>query len=108
MQAGKLRSQIQIQERLTWQADDGEERSAWVTIDKGTVWANITTAGGPETVGQAQIDAEATHKIIIRRHALTITPRHQILFGTRIFDINSAVDPGEKDEMLVLQCKEQV
>jgi SPP1 family predicted phage head-tail adaptor len=103
-----LRSQIQIQERVTTQADDGEERSAWVTIDGGTVWANIITPGGGETLGQQQINADVTHTIRIRRHALTITPRHRVLFGTRIFDINSVTDPAQRNEMLILQCKEQV
>jgi len=108
MQAGKLRSRIKLQERLTWQANDGEERSAWVTIDDGTVWANIITPGGAETLGQQQINADVTHTIRIRRHALTITPRHQVLFGERIFDINAVTDPAQRDEMLILQCKEQV
>ncbi len=106
MQIGKLRSRIQIQSVDNSSRNAlGEPVEAWSTITDGTVWAQIQPIVGNEAFLAEQVNSTVTHKITIRSLS-TVTAKHRVLFGDRIFDINSVRDIDERTEQMVLRCSE--
>jgi len=105
MQIGKLRHLIKIQSGTVSQDVAGEEILTWIL--EAERWASIEPLSGQERFLEAQIQADVTHKIGVRM-AFTVTPKMRVLFGSRIFDILSVLNVGERDVKLKLICRENV
>ena len=103
MRIGALRHQVTIQERSTTQDEWGTPEDTWT--DVVTVWASIQGLRGDESARAQQIGSQATSKIVIRYYA-GITTSNRIKFGDRYFDIEHIDNVLEKNETLVMMCKE--
>ena len=80
-----------------------------VTFSKAAdAYAYIEPLRGREYWAAAQIQAETTHEIRMRPLDITLTNRHEIVFGTRRFEIEAVRNIGERNVELVLMCKEKV
>ncbi len=105
MVIGKLRHYIQIQSSANAQDDYGEENKVWAIEE--SVFASVQPLRGQELLEFQQINAELTHRIIIR-HTINATVAKRIKFGVRIFDINVVRNIDERNTMQELLCKELV
>jgi SPP1 family predicted phage head-tail adaptor len=102
---GKLKHYVNLQSSTNAIDDYGEENKTWSTDE--SIFAQIQPLRGSELLEYQQINAELTHRIIIR-YTSNATPAKRILFGSRIFDINVVRNIDEKNEMQELLCKEKV
>lgn len=105
MRAGELRH------RVTFQQDNGTTTDSegipvrnWVDVI--TVWARVHDLSGREYFAAQQVQAEVTTEITIRYRA-GLNTKMRAKYGTRIFDILSAI-PDEKKTESKLMCKEVV
>ena len=105
MRAGQLKHQVNIQFKTETQNSHGEAIPAWTTGYTG--YAAIKTLTGKETFASQEVQAQATHQIIMR-YVRGIAPDKRILFGTRIFDILFVEEDLDKNQMLTIIVKESV
>jgi len=106
IQAGKLRHRIKIvQPTLTQDSTGGTD------VRENTVvwecWASIEALSGRESLVAQALMTSVTHQITIRyAPGIRITARMRVLFGSRLFFIESALNPDERNKMLILKCTE--
>lgn len=104
MNPGKLRHRITLQEYREILDQYG------TPIDQGwqdvaTVWASVEPIQGREYIQLQNTQSELTTRIRIRYRS-GVKPAMQVLYGTRVFDIQSVIDPEERHIELQLLCKE--
>ena len=105
MRAGEMRHRVAIQSRQDIRDAAGQPRPIWSTL--ATVWASYEPLSGRETIQARIAMSEATCRWRIRYYP-GLTPRHRVMWGARVFDINSVADvDGRHDEMELL-CTEKV
>lgn len=105
MEIGKLRHRITFQDSVP--TPDGYKGSSEVTwTNFVTVWASVKPLTGREYFFSQQVKAEVTHRVKIR-YRDDITVKMQILFGTRVFGIESIFDIEERHEVLEIFCREE-
>ncbi|MCK5581819.1 MAG: phage head closure protein [Candidatus Omnitrophica bacterium] len=108
MFAGRLNKRITIQQLV---ADAppantlGEPQNTWTAVQ--TVWAAVEPLQGREFWAQQQIQAEITIRVRIR-YLSGVTSGMRVLYGDRILDIDSVIDPKEKHVEMQLMCSEGV
>lgn len=106
MRAGSLRHPVTIQETTTTTDDSGGVTETWTTHK--SVDAAIRPLTGQEGFLAQQVpDAATTHEISIR-YLSTVTPLMRVLFGSRIFNIRSVLNVGERNRETLLMTKEKV
>ena len=105
MKIGRLRHRIVIEESIAGRDSFGAEVCEWIQFAK--VWADVSPVSGRELASFKQINAEITAKITIR-YLAGVTTEMRILFRDRIFEIDSVINPEEKNIYLLLVCKEVV
>jgi len=103
---GKLRHRVTLQEYKEVLDQYG------TPIDQGwqdvaTIWASIEPIQGREYVLLQNTQSELTTRIRIR-YRPEITPAMRVLYGTRVFNIQSVIDPEERHRELQLMCNEKV
>lgn len=103
MEAGELRHRI----TLLNPADelDGTGQPASYS-DWATVWAAVNPLSGRDLFAAQQLQSEVTHRVKIRYRA-GVNSAMRVRFGTRIFEIDSVIDPEERHEELHLMCTER-
>ena len=102
--AGNLRHRVSIQSLSGTLDSYGEPTSGWSTDE--TVWASIESISGNEVdIGEGQAGI-ITHSVSMR-YTANATPKKRLLFGSRVFGIQSVLNHEERNEYLVLKCKEE-
>jgi SPP1 family predicted phage head-tail adaptor len=102
--AGILDKRITIQSRTVVRDAMGGETISWATVQ--TVWASIEPLKGAELFAAQQVTANLTAKIRVR-YRTDIKPYYRLIYGTRIFTIESLpIDPYEGGQELILLCSE--
>ena len=105
MRAGTLRNRVTIQSQTTTLDSYGEPDDSWVSGN--TVWANIEPVSGTERdIGDGLAGIVDTRITI--RYDSTATPKRRLLFGIRIFGIESVINHGERNDYMTIFCKEEV
>ena len=105
MKIGRLRHLIIIEESMVSRDSFGAEVCEWIQFAK--VWAEVSPVSGREFAFLKQVNAEVTTKITIR-YLAGLTTEMRVLFGDRIFEIESVINPEEKSISLLLMCREVV
>ena len=105
MIAGKLNKRIELQSYTEAQDGYGEADKTWSTYY--TTWAAIRPLTGREALIAQQVTAETTVEIRIR-YKSSVTTGNRIKFGERYYDINSIVNPDERNREMILMCKEMI
>jgi SPP1 family predicted phage head-tail adaptor len=100
-----MRHPVTIQEAVESTNGVGETVETWTTLDE--VWASIEPISGREFQAVQQIAAETTHKVTIR-YLAGVTPKHRVLFGSRVFDILAVRNVEEVGRITDLLCRERV
>ena len=103
MRAGNLRHRITIQAPTEASDGIGGMTTTWSTFK--TVWAAIWPLKGAEYIATAQTTSEITHKVRIR-YLSGVTPKHRIKWGTKYIDIESVINPDERNIYYEMMCKE--
>ena len=108
IRAGKLRTHITIQVNSAAGTRDtrGQELETWVTFAKA--WAQIVeyTRGSREIEAAQQRMANQWWNVLVR-FVDGVKPKMRILWGTRILDIQTAVDPDQRRHRLLMLCLER-
>lgn len=103
MRIGQLRHRITLQSKTATQDAYGAETVTWK--NEKEVHASVDSLNGREYFLAQQMQSEVTHKIRFR-YIPGLTPAWRVKWGTRIFDIKSAINPEEKNSEWILMCKE--
>jgi len=107
MRTGKMRHLVTLQNLVVGspqQLPTGEPDEAW-TAFATDIWADIQPLRGRELIAAQAVASEVTGTIRIR-HVAALTAKSRVLFGTRIYDILAAVNPGERNWEWLLYVKE--
>lgn len=105
IRSGLLRHKIEIQEKTVGRDLMGQEIVTWHPFTYA--WASIEPLSGREYFAAQQAQATISHKMVMRYQA-GIKPYHQILWGTRTFNIDAILNEGERNVELTLFCTEVV
>ena len=103
MRIGKLRRRITIERVTETQDTDGAVLETWSTY--ATVQASIELISGREYFAAQSTQADVTHRIRIR-YLSGIVPKMRVSYNSRIFDILSVINVGERNRELQLMCRE--
>lgn len=105
MRAGKLRQRITLQEVTETRDAVGGIIQTWADVRK--VWAQVEPLSGQERFAVDHAKADIDTRITVRGpSASDVTPKMRILFGAKIFDIESILDIESRDIRREIYCKE--
>lgn len=105
--AGKLDKRLVLGTKSAAKNSYGHRIGTFTAVK--TVFGSVDPLDGREFTDAQRVNAEVTHKVTIHfQRSLAITPQWMVKYGTREFDILSAIDSEEKHMKLVLLCKEIV
>lgn len=105
MKAGDLRHSIIIQVPQRSRDTVGGAVDTFVTW--ATVWAAIEPLSGKRYMEGKQLNAEVDGVVRIRYRA-GVLPTMRILFGSKILQIVSIINPREKNEELQIMYRESL
>ena len=105
MRSGNLKHKIEIQSYTETSNDFGEVTKGYSTFK--TVYASITPLAGKEYFASKQLNAEVSHKIECR-YLSGVLPSMRIVYGTRIFNIESVINIREANKTLQIMAVEVV
>lgn len=103
MRLGPLNKRITFQSPKTGRDTFGQPLVGW--DDVATVWASVEPISGRELLAAQQMQGEVTHRIRLR-YLAGITTATRILFGARVFDIQSAINAREAGASLEILAVE--
>ncbi|MBN1807188.1 MAG: phage head closure protein [Sedimentisphaerales bacterium] len=98
-----MRHRVELQQFAESQDGYGEMVREYTTY--ATVWAEIKPLQGKELEHAQQISAETDFQIRIRYNP-AVASEHRVVFGNRVFEITAVKNTEERNEELVLMCKE--
>lgn len=103
MRLGPLRKRVTFQSPKAGRDAFGQPLVGW--DDVATVWASVEPVSGRELLAAQQMQGEVTHRIRLR-YLVGITTATRILFGARVFDIQSTINAREAGASLEILAKE--
>lgn len=103
IRAGRLNKRVILQTVTPTRDTGGGATEAWA--DTATLWAEIEELSGSEQFDAQQVASTLTHRVTLRYRA--VTPQQRIKYGSRILRIESVANPGQRNESVVLQCREE-
>lgn len=106
MNVGRLNKRVTIQERTTTENEYGEPIITWVNV-ASDIAAAVEPLQGRELFAAQQVQSEVTIRVRIRYRA-GIKAAMRVLYGVRVLDIQSVIDPREKHAELQLLCAQGV
>ena len=105
MQAGWLRHRITVQDKQVSRAQNGEEEITWP--DHFSAWASVEPFRGREYLESKQVETDVDTRIRLRyQPGKQPLPRMRVVYGSRIFEIESVINAKEMDIELNLMCRE--
>ncbi len=107
MRAGLLRHRLKLQSPVPLATGDSGNPDATAWRDEITVWGAVEPLGVREQLIGKTVDATATHHVRVRYHA-PLSQTWRIMFGTRIFDIESIIVPESRRVEMQLVVREQL
>lgn len=105
MRSGKLRRLLEIQQAIETQGPTGEMTVTWGTF--ANVHGSVEPLRGREFWAAKEQQAQVDTRIRIR-YLEGVTPKMQVLDGTRVFLIYSVIDPETRHIQMDLMCTEVV
>jgi len=105
MKIGQLRHRLEIQEKKSVKDEWGNQVSEWFTV--ATAWAAIEPIRGEEYWAAGAQQGETIHRVTMR-YVPCVTPKHLLLFGDRILEIESTLNLAERSRLVELLCKERL
>lgn len=100
---GAMRHRVVIQNRMKTDDSFGQEPQTW--LDVLSCYAQIEPVSGMSQLAAAAQQSSVSHSIFIRfRNG--INARQRVVFGSRIFEIDAAINIDERSVYLQLECTE--
>jgi SPP1 family predicted phage head-tail adaptor len=106
VKGGKLRKRVQYQESTDTVDDNGQLLRAWNTVY--TCWGEIRALTGREAMTATQLKGTVLHTVTIRYQGSMPTPLGRLLYGARIFNITSVLNPDERNRQVDLGVTEVI
>lgn len=103
MRGGKLRRLLEIQKAIETQGATGEMSVTWTTF--ATIHGSVEPIRGREFWAAKEIQTQVTTRIRIR-YLDGVTPKMQVVDGTKLYWINTVIDPEMRHIELQLMCWE--
>jgi head-tail adaptor len=103
---GRLKHYVELQSKSSSQDAMGGDTETWSKVTD--FYASIQAETAKEIVSGDQVHQEVTYIIRTRAVGLTITPSMQIVWGSRVFKIVSAINAQERDIMLEILAIEDL
>lgn len=105
--AGNLDKRVTIQKVTETRDTEGGIKQVWSTYI--TRWAGIRPLRGNDRFLAQQEYRELTHEIRLHYDSKTklITNKHRVSFSGRVFDIQSIINPRERNQDIVLRTIEK-
>lgn len=106
MEAGKLRARVELQTNATSEDALGGQGSSWTTT--ATCWGELRPQAGAGTgeLLTADMLRAGLAVVIVIRYRSGVTSKMRAKLGSRIFEIGSVVNVGERNKELQLVCSE--
>ena len=105
MRAGQLRDRWTIQRKSVAKSATGAEVVTWTTLC--TIWAGEKPMSGTEVLKSGANIAQQT-TVLSLRYRSGITPAMRATRGSRVLDIEQAINPDGRKRELELLCTEVV
>ena len=107
MNIGNKRQRITIQRNSPTQDSFGQMQESW--SDVSTRWASVKPLNSGESTQADQVQGLTKHEIRLRYDStLAITPADRISYDSRILNISSVINEGERNVEYVIQATEEV
>jgi len=102
---GRLKTSVVIQQKRAGRDTKGARTAeSWTTL--ATVWAEVLPLAGREGWNAKQIDAELTHRMVMRYRS-DVTSRNRLKIGTTLLNIvGPPKNVGGANVILELDCVE--
>jgi SPP1 family predicted phage head-tail adaptor len=101
---GQMRHRVTLQ--YPAKVPDGQGGTTDTWTDTATVWAGIFPMSGNEVIRAKQAQTQITLKVRIW-YRTDVTPAWRVVFGNRVFDIDTIINREEKNVVLELLCSEK-
>ena len=105
MRSGRLRHRLILQNKVETRDAYGAATITWAT--QTTVWGAIEPLSGTEYQSQAQIEAEAKVRIVMRYYS-GINETWRVVNDNRAYSILSVINHDDRNRMLTLMCLQGV
>jgi len=105
MYAGRLNKRINIEREIRSSDGAGGSNSTWSQIK--SIFAEIKPVSGREVVNSQRLQAQLTHKIIVR-FTTDIRPSDRIEYNGRFFNIRAIINVEEQNKWLEIMADEGV
>lgn len=100
----ELRHRLTLQEVQRVSDGAGGATTSWT--DVAEVWAQLTPAGGSEGVEAGRLAGKLAYEVVLR-YRDGVRPAMRFVFGTRVFEILTAANVGERRRWLRCLCEER-
>ena len=101
---GDLRQRLTLEEVSRVDDGGGGASETWVTV--AVLWAALDPVRGKEDVVADGIEGNVTHEVWLRYRS-GVVPAMRFTQGTRVFEVLSVVDVGERGRWLRIFCEER-
>jgi SPP1 family predicted phage head-tail adaptor len=101
--AGRLRHRVTVERRSEALDELGQRNNVWTAI--ATAWAKVRPLSGREFLSASGVRAEITHEITMR-YPIDVKPKDRVLFGLRLFDIDSVFTVDERNRYVIARAIE--
>lgn len=102
--AGMRRHRVTLQKRASGVDNDGHPNGSWTAVTK--LWAQVEPLRDRELFNAQQVRPKTTHKVTID-YRTGVTHQMRFLFGTRVLNIGSIINPGEANRVLEILAEEE-
>lgn len=103
VRAGKLRHRLKIEKKTVTRDTFGEEVITYTEV--ATVWGSVEPLSGSEYFAARQTQSSVSHRVRMR-YIEGIDAEYRITLGDRVFEIDSVINPQERNAELVLMVTE--
>lgn len=104
MRSSSLRHLVSFQEDTGTKNSIGEITESWASLTPQE-WVQIIPLKGEEKYQSKSLNTEVNHKIRLR-YRDDLDTKMKIVYGTRVFEIDSIINPFERNRELQIMATE--
>jgi SPP1 family predicted phage head-tail adaptor len=104
VQSGRLRHRVTIEAKTEVEGPYGDPVETWAP--EAERWADITPLAMREVLAAGQIDAQLTHRVVLRYYP-GLTGEHRLVHDGRVFHIYAVRNVGERDRTTEILATEE-
>ncbi len=107
MRAGRLNKRVTLERPVTTTDAYGGTETTWESV--GDRWAGVEPLRGKEFFEAQAAQSEVELRVVVRYDSAIagVDATWRVVYGARVFEVESAINTGERDEQIELMCKER-